>query len=158
MGVNVDDATIKIDTDTTINADGTVSITGTGKLYVNLKAGGGLFSDASGLSVNLGDGGAEGTGTGENDINRGAGQNVTSGDNSITVTKGFGAAFTEMGLKVKVDNETIKINDDPDTAATNPSDPDIPSPNKGKLYVNVDDATIKVKPDDILDPNNSKFY
>ena len=128
LDVKVDDATIKINTDTGDDK---------GKLYVNLKAGGGLFKDpdTGALSVKIGGNTEEETtGDGSGGVSRGAGEDVSSDDASIIVTNGLGAAFTTMGLKVNVDDATIKINDDNTENSTE----------KGKLYVNVDDATIGV--------------
>ena len=117
LEVNVDDATIEINTTNGIQIknggvtkdkilDGAVAPL---KIHGDI-AGAGLTRSATGvLSVSIGGTDAEGneirTGT---ESDPGAGQNVTS-DGSITVTNGSGAAFTEMGLKVNVDGATIEV-------------------------------------------------
>ena len=142
LQVKVDDATIKINTGLPENPQPSdiVNTAEKGKLYVNLKAGGGLIKDSTGaLLVSIGggteggaEGGAAGTATGENTNNKGAGENVTSVNSSIDITNGFGAAFTKMKLDVKVDDATIKINTG---LAADASPGTTPSAEKGELYV-----------------------
>ena len=140
LKVNVDNETIKINNDE--------DLANKGKLYVNSVspkiidstiAGAGLVRDAGTgiLSVSIGGGaaggGTGGDGSGSDNTNRGAGQDVTSSDNSIDVTNRFGATFTAMGLKVNVDNKSIKVSDADAILLAG----DNPGGEIGDLYVNL---------------------